>query len=110
MGALNMLAKLKALVGEPSDDVLLSYLLENAEDTVLDIIGRDALPPRLESVVVQLALIAYNRQGAEGETSRSEGGFSASFLDDLPADMRWRLLNYPRKVRVIRDADDETAG
>lgn len=102
------LKKLKARIGELCDDALLTTLLENAEDTVLDIIGRDTLPPRLDSVVVELALIAYNRQGAEGEASRSEGGFSVALLDDLPAVMQRRLRNYPRKVRVMRDADDET--
>lgn len=99
---------LRRMTGDDTADTgLLEILLSNAEDTVLDIIGRDSVPPRLESAVVQLALIAYNRQGAEGESSRSEGGMSASFLDDLPADMRRRLLNYPRKARVIRDEDDE---
>lgn len=99
---------LRRMTGDDAADTgLLEILLSNAEDTVLDIIGRDSVPSRLESAVVQLALIAYNRQGAEGEASRSEGGMSASFLDDLPADMKRRLLNYPRKARVIRDEDDE---
>ena len=31
----------------------------------------------------ELAVIAYNRQGAEGETARSEGGISRSFVSDL---------------------------
>ena len=100
------LKKLKLKPGVIGNDEFLKSLLQDAEDTVLDMIGRDVLPQRLESVVVELALIAYNRQGTEGETSRSEGGMSASFLNDLPPYMQRRLLNYPRKVRVMRDADD----
>ncbi len=102
------LKKLKTRLGIDRDDDLLQVLLDDATDMVLDIIGRDTLPARLDSVAVQLAVIAYNRQGSEGEASRAEGGMSASFLDDLPADMQRRIRHYPRKVRVIRDADDET--
>lgn len=76
------------------------------EDTILDVIGRDELPARLVSVQTELAVIAYNRQGAEGETARSEGGISRSFVSDLPPDLQKRLQNYPRKVGVIRANDD----
>lgn len=101
-----MLDKLKTRLSVTGEDALLQALLDDANDTVLDIIGRDQLPPRLESVVVELALIAYNRQGTEGEASRTEGGMSAAYLNDLPPYMYKRLVNYPRKARVIRDADD----
>lgn len=86
------------------DGTLLSDLLDDAQDMVLDIIGRDYLPERLESVVLELAVIKYNRMGAEGESSRGEGGISQSYLDDLPADLQRRLNNYPRKVRVMGNA------
>lgn len=99
------LDKLKILIGiaatNTGEDDLLELLLEDAENSVLDIIGRDILPERLESVVVQLAVIAYNRRGTEGAVSQGEGGVSVSYLDALPPDMRKRLQNYPRKVGVI---------
>lgn len=88
------------------EDDLLLQLLGDAKDLVLDVIGRDQLPERLQSVVVELAVIAYNRMGTEGESSRSEGGISLSYLDDLPLTLRRRLNNYPRKVRVMGNASD----
>lgn len=91
---------------DTSKDGLLAVLLDSAEDTILDVIGRDELPARLVSVQTELAVIGYNRQGAEGETARSEGGISRSFVSDLPPDMQKRLQNYPRKVGVIRANDD----
>lgn len=94
--------KIKLELTDDSKDELLSVLLSDAKDTVLDLIGRDIVPPRLQSVVVELAKIAYNRMGAEGESSRSEGGASFSFIDDLPEPYRSRLKNYPRKVGVIK--------
>lgn len=90
-----------------TEDSKLELYLENAKDTILDYIGRDVLPDRLISAQVELAKIAYNKQGAEGENARSEGGISRSFIEDLPADIKSRLKNYPRKVGVIYATDEE---
>lgn len=98
--------KIRLGISDEKQDGLLAVLLDSAEDTILDVIGRDELPARLVSVQAELAVIAYNRQGAEGETARSEGGISRSFVSDLPPDMQKRLQNYPRKVGVIRANDD----
>lgn len=98
--------KIRLGISDEKQDGLLAVLLDSAEDTILDVIGRDELPARLVSVQVELAVIAYNRQGAEGETARSEGGISRSFVSDLPPGMQKRLQNYPRKVGVIRANDD----
>lgn len=101
------LEKLKIRLGitDESQTEKLTLLLNEAEDMILDLIGRDTLPNRLVSVQTELAVIAYNAQGAEGESSRSEGGISRAFLDGLPADLKDRLKNYPRKVGVIHSAD-----
>lgn len=98
--------KIRLGIADTAKDGLLTVLLDSAEDTLLDVIGREDLPARLVSVQVELAVIAYNRQGAEGETARSEGGISRSFVSDLPPDLQKRLQNYPRKVGVIRANDD----
>ncbi len=82
-------------------------LLETAKDCILDEIGRDELPERLVSAQVQLAVVIFNREGAEGESSRSEGGITRSFIDGLPAEIRSRLKNYPRKVGVIRETYEQ---
>lgn len=74
--------------------------LEDAANAVCDLTGRDEVPERLVDVQVELAIIAYNRRGTEGESSRSEGGISRSF-EDLSPLMLARLKNYPRKVGVV---------
>ena len=98
--------KLRLDITDTVHDDALGLLLSDAEETILDIIGRDVIPARLVSVQVELALIAYNKQGAEGEAARSEGGISRSFIDGLPDDLKQRLKNYPRKVGVIKNATD----
>lgn len=98
-----MREKLLALLGgcACADEVTVDVLLSTAQDAVLDYIGRDELPKRLESVVVRLAVIYYNRMGNEGETARTEGGISQTFSADIPADIIRQLKNYPKKVGVI---------
>lgn len=100
--------KLLAGITDDSQDGLITALLSDAEDSVRDYIGRDVVPARLISVQVQLAVIAYNKRGAEGESSRSEGGISQSF-DGLPPELMARLKNYPRKAGVLYTADTEQA-
>ena len=103
-----MAERFKTLAGitDGSQDALIALLLEDAGDAICDYIGRDSVPERLRSVQVQLAVMAYNKRGAEGESSRSEGGISQSF-DGLPPEMRERLKNYPRKAAVLYTADTE---
>ena len=98
--------KLRLDITDDKQDTLLELLLDDAQEVVLDIIGRDKLPVGLISVQVEIAVAAYNKQGAEGESSRSEGGISRSFIDGLPTEIKQRLLNYPRKVGVIYAADE----
>lgn len=104
------LERFKLLTGITGDsqDGLITALLSDAGDSVCDYIGRDEVPARLVSVQVQLAVMAYNKRGAEGESSRSEGGISQSF-DGLPPEMLARLKNYPRKAGVLYTADTEQA-
>lgn len=84
-----------------SDTACVEQIISDKTDQVLDYIGRDTLPERLNSVVVELALFSYNKRGAEGEDARTEGGISRSF-DDLPPDLRKRLENYPRRIGFVK--------
>ena len=70
--------KLKRLTGE-RDEVLLQILLDDAEQFVLSYTGRTRIVTGLEKAVRDLAVIALNRMGTEGESGRSEGGESYSF-------------------------------
>ena len=89
--------KLKKLTGE-SDWELLSLLLKDAEEFVLAYTNRSRLIPQLNKPVFDLALIAYNRRGTEGESGRSGGGESYSF-DNAPKQI-YDVLNRYRLARV----------
>lgn len=85
-----------------SSDIKLGMLLDNAENMLLDYIGRDSLPERLADMQIHLALEMYNRLGNEGETKRTENDISVSFSDLITDDMKLRLRNYPRKVGAVK--------
>ena len=89
--------ELKKMTGE-SDDELLFILLKMSEDTILALTNRKVLPESLQSVQTKMAIIAYNRLGTEGETSRSEGGIASAF-SDLPEDIL-RAIKSKRIAKV----------
>ena len=102
--------KLKKLTGE-SDDILLSLLLEEATAFVLSYTGRTKIVAGLEKAVRDLAVIALNRIGTEGEASRSGGGESYSF-DNAPKHVYDTLDRY-RLARIggkTYEAKTEQAG
>lgn len=88
--------RLKKLTGE-SDEELLSLLLEDATQFVLSYTNRTKIVGSLEKAVRDLAIIALNRMGTEGETGRSEGGESYSF-DNAPKQV-YDMMNRYRIAR-----------
>lgn len=93
-----MIDDLKILTGE-SDEKLLSLLILRAKNIVLSETNRTVLIAPLENVVLELALELYNKQGSEGEQSRTEGGISVSYSNDISPYISNTLNNY-RLIRV----------
>ena len=89
--------KLKKLTGE-QDEELLELLLEEAKEFVLSYTNRTKIVKGLEKTVRDLAVIALNRMGTEGESGRSEGGESYNF-NDAPKHI-YDVLNRYRLARV----------
>lgn len=104
-----MLDRLLILLGNPpeSEMEIAETCLSMAQDAVLDYIQREELPKGAESVVIKLAVIYYNRLGNEGESSRTEGGISQSFITDIPKDIQRQLWRWPPKVGVISETVEE---
>ena len=89
--------RLKILTGN-NDQELLGALLDEAEEFVMGYTNRTKLVTELEKTVRDLAVIALNRLGTEGEIGRSEGGESYSF-DNAPRQI-YDVLNRFRLARV----------
>lgn len=101
------LERLRSLIPEAQDtsrDALLEALLGEAEEFLLPRLYRAELPDRLRVGQVRLALLNYNRMGAEGESAHSEGGVSRT-IEALPEDLeRWIVANrlLPGALRARR--------
>ena len=98
--------KLIKLTGE-SDEELLSLLYDEAEAFVLAYTNRTRLVSGLGKSVRDLAVIALNRMGTEGESGRSEAGESYSF-DNAPKHI-YDVLNQYRLVRIGGKAHEAKA-
>lgn len=83
-------------------DDLLQLMLEDVEADLLTWTNRTELPASLESICRQIAVIRYNKQGVEGQSSHSEGGISRSF-EDLPQSLQ-STINQKRLAKLARYA------
>ena len=75
------LERLRKLTGRNDADELLTQLIEDAEATAKAFMHRAEIPDVLLTSIGDAALVAYNRMGTEGESGRSEGGESYSFIE-----------------------------
>lgn len=69
-------------------------LIEDAVIMVLDYTSRDEMVDAMWLYARQLATLAFNRESTEGESSRSEGGVSRSFIEDIPLNIKSSLNRY----------------
>lgn len=88
---------LQRITGEKSKVVLSTYL-SLAKSVVLSKAypydnGRiDEVPPKYDSVHIEIAAYMLNKRGAEGEISHSENGVSRSYEDgDIPPTLLRRI-------------------
>ena len=89
--------RIKILTGE-RDEELVEVVLEDATDWVLAYAGRKKMIQELKKTVRDLAVIAINRMGTEGESSRTGAGESYNF-DNAPKQI-YDVLNRYRLARV----------
>lgn len=103
-----MLDQLKLLLGIEGEcfDALLLLLLDKAESFICHYCQVPKLPLALGSACLDLAVLYYNRMGAEGESGRSEGGIRREFgslNQDLPRSLLTELNRYARVASIIEE-------
>lgn len=80
------------------DEEVATSLLSSAASFVLGLTNQTELNDALETLVVELALSAFNRMGSEGITSESMAGTSVSYETDLtPA--QWQVIHQHTRMR-----------
>jgi len=88
----------KLIPSEIFNEDLMEQLLEDAEEWALAYTNRTTTPDFLLRPIGDLAIIAFNRLGTEGESGRSEGGESYSF--DAAPPYIFKILDKFRLVRA----------
>ena len=106
-----MLEKLKLMLGltGTDQDVKLQWLLSTAEQRLMILIGTDYVPVELEYIVIEVAIIRYNRIASEGMSANSVEGESLTwsdgdfdgFKDDIHAWLEAQADGSKGKVRFI---------
>ena len=91
--------RLRAKLPDLKEEKLEALYLD-AEGMVLAYTGRQTVPRVLETAVVQLAVVMYNREGTEGETAHSEGGVSRT-MEGIPAEIERQIRPY-RLARIVK--------
>lgn len=81
-----MLKNLKLMLGIPATDTdrddLLALIISTATARLRGLLGGMEQPAELDHVVLEVAIVRYNRIGSEGMTSHSVEGESLSYADD----------------------------
>ena len=81
-----MLEDLKLLLGIPEDDTTLdpklNLILSSTTSRLKALLGGQNPPEDLEYIIIDVAVIRYNKIGSEGLSSHTVEGESLSFSDD----------------------------
>lgn len=83
-----MLDNVKRLLGireetdDPERDELLNWIIESANARLKNLLGGLDVPKSMEHIVVEVAVIRFNRIGSEGLSSHTVEGESLSFGDN----------------------------
>ena len=79
------IAKARLDQNTTANDSLLTQYITDAEYFILGVTGQPVLPVALEGVQIDLAVSAWGKRGAEGESAHSEGGVSVTYESLSPA-------------------------
>ena len=86
------------------NDNLLNGYIQDASYFILSVTGQTTVPAALEGLQIDLAISAWSKRGAEGESGHSEGGVSATYESLSPyAQALLRSQTYARVVNMLEE-------
>ena len=80
-----VLFKVRTGIIVASQDALIGQYIKDAEYFILGVTGQASVPTALEGAQVDIAVSAWAKRGAEGESAHSEGGVSVTYESLSPA-------------------------
>lgn len=94
--------RVERIIGRTDKTDLIEQLVDDSANQVLLYTNRTVVPYALFKCVGDLAVVAFNRLGTEGDIKRTEGGESYEF-EAMPKSIYTVLNNY-RLARVCGNA------
>jgi hypothetical protein len=94
--------RVKVRIPEAKEAVL-GELIVSATDRILLRIGKDELPPKIETIAVEIVTKMYRRMMYEGISSESADTLNVSFIDDI-------FSEYEEEFQRWIKLDDEAEG
>jgi hypothetical protein len=79
------LFKARADITDATQNELIGQYIKDAEYFILGVTGQASVPTALEGAQIDIAVGAWGKRGAEGESSHSEGGVSVTYESLSPA-------------------------
>ncbi len=91
--------RVELMIPDADEDVL-EMLADDCMDEFRAACCRDDVPESARPIIVQMVLMRYNQQGAEGLASQSYSGQSESYLTDWPDTVKRGIQRF-RKARFL---------
>ena len=102
-----VLFKARADITDATQNELIGQYVKDAEYFIIGVTGQPRLPEALYGAQIDIAVGAWGKRGAEGESSHSEGGVSVTY-DALPPALQALLRAYTLARVVNVNATPET--
>lgn len=90
--------KLKLGITDNSKDDLISQLLSDTREEVLNYTHNPQALPKLANAIEAMVIYKYNRMGSEGAAAESWSGVNYSYTETYPSEILAQLRSY-RKLR-----------
>ncbi|CAM2361095.1 phage head-tail connector protein [Listeria seeligeri] len=95
-----VLRRLPDFEASGGDTLLLDDIIEEACEDTLSETNQTEISSSMESIVIDIAVIKYNRVGTEGLASDSQGGVSNSYLNEYPESLKRKIAKH-RKMKGL---------
>jgi hypothetical protein len=99
---MDKLITLKSLldIADNVQDAKLIAILDICNTAAAEYCNRDSMPDEADGLIIQMAIMKFNKLGKEGAAAQSFNGVSESFIDGYTKEI-YHSLNRYRKARFI---------
>lgn len=98
---IEILTRVKTILGVQDKDELLMGLIQNQMEALMLLVGENIVPDALAYIVVETVIARYNRLGSEGLKSETIDVIGQTFIEDLFASYQGTIDSYKKASSKI---------